>query len=79
MGSNLDLIREILAEYTDLDVAAITEATTIADLDLDSLEVVELTIELEDKFDIDLMEDAVDFETIGQFADAVAKAISEKK
>ncbi len=74
--SNLDRIRHILPSHTDLDV--ITEATTLADLELDSLDVVELVIDIEDEFDIELMEQASDFDTIGEIADAVATQLEKK-
>ena len=44
----------MLAEYKGIDAADITGASTLEDLELDSLDVVELVMALEDEFDVSL-------------------------
>ena len=45
--SNLEKLREVFSQYTD---AEITEGSTFEDLEMDSLTVVEATMEMEDKY-----------------------------
>lgn len=71
----VDRIRDTIAEYTDLNPAIITSTTTLAELELDSLELVAFTMDLEDKFELDLMDASIDFETVGEFADLIAKKL----
>lgn len=55
------------------------ETTFAADLDLDSLAVMDLVAEIEDEFDIVLPLNMLpDLETIGQVADAVQKIAKDK-
>jgi len=43
---------KIIAECKDLDPSEITMASTFKDLDLDSLDLAELAMQVEDEFDI---------------------------
>lgn len=45
---------ELLAEHLDVDASTITEATTFEDLDIDSLDTVEIMMEMEDEFGIEI-------------------------
>lgn len=45
-------VAEILADYKDIDVSAITMDSTFADLGVDSLDTAELIMNLEDEFNI---------------------------
>ena len=47
-------IIEMLAEKVDCDPAEISEETAFADLGIDSLDVAELVMNLEDEFDIEM-------------------------
>lgn len=49
-----ETIVEMLAEKVDCDPAEITEETAFADLGIDSLDVAELVMNLEEEFDIEL-------------------------
>lgn len=64
-------IKEILAEQLGVDVQNITKDTVIReDLGVDSLELYEVLTAIEEEFDIEIDEDAIDtFVTVG---DAVA-------
>lgn len=69
----LSRIREHLAEELEVDPSRIDEATRFKeDLEADSLDLVELTVELEDAYGIRIPDDAaVKILTVGQAADFV--------
>ena len=66
-------VRGILVEQLGVDEDQVTEAASFqADLDADSLDLVELIMELEDQFDMKISdEDAQKIETVGQAVDYV--------
>ena len=68
------LIRAHLADELEVDPDTITEATRFReDLEADSLDLVELTMELEDTYGIRIPdEEAVKIKSVGQAADFVA-------
>ena len=70
----LDLIREHLAAELEVDAARIDEGTRFKeDLEADSLDLVELVMELEDRYGIRIPdEEAARILTVGQAADFVA-------
>lgn len=70
-------ICELLAEKFDVEASTLTKETKIKeDLKADSLDIVELMMELEDKFDITIEdEDAMQLSTIGD----IIKYIEEHK
>lgn len=47
-------IAKILAEYTERDISEIKAESTLNDLELDSLDTVEIMIMLEDEFSVDI-------------------------
>jgi acyl carrier protein len=76
----LDRIRAHLAAELEIDPARIQEDTRFKeDLDADSLDLVELVMELEDRYGIRIPdEEAVKILTVGQAADYVAAHVPEK-
>lgn len=50
----IDKIKEVLADHMDMDVEEITAETSFEDLGIDSLETVEIMMELEDEFGIEI-------------------------
>lgn len=50
----LEKVRELLAEHLDMDANEITEETTFEDLGIDSLDTVEIMMEMEDEFGIEI-------------------------
>ena len=50
----LEKVKELLAEHLEMDAAEISEATTFEDLGVDSLDAVEIMMEMEDEFDIEI-------------------------
>lgn len=74
----LSRIRDHLAEELEVDPSAITDATRFKeDLEADSLDLVELTVELEDHYGIRIPdEEAARILTVGQAADYVAAHVN---
>ncbi|MDE7121237.1 MAG: acyl carrier protein [Oscillospiraceae bacterium] len=69
-------ILELLAEATDTDASEITAETTFADLGIDSLDLTEMAMQLEEEFSITL-EMSPELNTVGKLTEAVEKLIAE--
>ena len=52
----LEEIKEILSEEAGVDVENVTEATTFEELDIDSLDLMQVIMEVETKYDITVEE-----------------------
>jgi acyl carrier protein len=67
MADVLDRVKGIIVDRLDVDAAEVTlEASFKDDLGADSLDVVELVMELEDEFDMEISdEDAEKISTVG--------------
>ncbi len=68
-------VKEVLVEKLGTDESEITEAASFQeDLEADSLDLVELIMELEDRFGVKIPnEDAEKIQTVGQAVDYVAE------
>lgn len=71
--STLDKVVEILVEAKDLEADKITTESTWDDLGLDSLDTVELVMNMEDAFGISL-EMTEDMKTVGDVVKAIDAA-----
>lgn len=63
-------IKEIIASQVDADAIIITDGARFRDLGADSLDVIEMIMEIEDKFDIDIHDDIFEITntcTVGEF------------
>ena len=68
--STLETIKSILQDNLDIDPETVDEDSTFESLGIDSLDMVELICELEDRLDIDLGEPE-GIETLGEFVEYV--------
>ncbi len=71
-----DKLKALIAEQLSVDPADITlEATFVDDLGVDSLDLVELSMALEDEFGIEEMseEDMANIKTVGDLVEYLAK------
>ncbi len=68
--ATIDAVRDILKENLDIDPETVTEDSTFESLNIDSLDMVELICDLEERCDIDFGEpDGI--ETVGQLVEYV--------
>ena len=75
----LERVRDYLAEELEVERSSIGPETRFKeDLETDSLDLVELTVELEDTYDIRIPDDeAARIATVGQAADFVVAHVEE--
>ncbi len=73
----LDSIREVAAEVLSVDPDQVTESARFKeDLDADSLDLVELVMGLEERFDIEVPEEDLEgVTTVGQAVDLVLSKV----
>ena len=50
----IEKVKELLADHLEMDASEITEETTFEDLGVDSLDAVEIMMEMEDEFGIEI-------------------------
>lgn len=74
----LEAMRELGSELLSVEPAQITEEATFGDdLEADSLDLTELVMALEDRFDIEVAEDDLeDVRTVGQAIDVVLASLA---
>jgi acyl carrier protein len=74
----LDTLKEVAAEVLSVDPDQITETARFKeDLDADSLDLVELVMGLEERFDIEVPEDDLEgVTTVGQAVDLVMAKVA---
>lgn len=71
MAETFDRVKKIVVDRLDVEESKVTlEASFKDDLEADSLDVVELVMELEDEFDLEIADE--DAEKIGTVGDAVS-------
>lgn len=77
MATVEERVIEIVSEQLGVDKDKITRETSfVNDLGADSLDTVELVMELEEEFDINIPDDVAEkIQTVGQAVDHIAKAI----
>ena len=73
-------IREIIAKELSIEPAEITRESTMEDLKVESIDLVQIMFAIEEEFDIYLADEEVgfDIENVGQVIDAVNKLIAAK-
>ena len=50
----IEKVKELLADHLEMDISEINDETTFEDLDIDSLDTVEIMMEMEDEFGIEI-------------------------
>ena len=68
--NTFERVCDIIRDNAGADDVELTRETTMADLGLDSLAVVEVVVAIEGEFDIEL-DQSVNPETVGEFVDLV--------
>jgi len=75
MGNGIDTyerIIDIIADTLDIATEELNEDTMFEDLDADSFDMLEMITSIEDAFDLEVPEEALeDFKTIGDVVEAV--------
>lgn len=78
-------ILAIVAKQAKVEVGTLKRETRLSELDLQSIDIVELVFALEDKFDVsvpyspsDLNSAGISFDTIGDIVDAVKRLDTEQ-
>ena len=69
----LEKIAQILKDYKDNQELAITEQTTFAELELDSLDTVELVMNIEEEFSVTI-EMSQDIKSVGDLMKIISAA-----
>ncbi|MBR3629996.1 MAG: acyl carrier protein [Oscillospiraceae bacterium] len=69
-------IIEMLAEATDTEASELTMGTKFSDLGIDSLDMTEMCMELEDEFGIEFTP-SPEIDTVGKLVEAVEKLTNE--
>jgi acyl carrier protein len=82
MQDVLDEIKKIIAKHTSVGAEAMTPATRLDEIDVQSLDLVEIVFEIEDKFKIDVpfnsnTESRLEFATVGQIAAGVQSILAK--
>ena len=68
-GMLLDMMRDLLAQYVDLEDKQVTASTTLIDLGVDSLTAAEVLFALEDRLGVRMQEPAQVPVTVGDVMD----------
>jgi acyl carrier protein len=76
MPTTLEKVLTIAKKHSSVNSESLSESTELSELGLDSLDIVEFTMSVEDEFGISISdEDVPNFKTIGDFV----KHVEEKK
>ena len=80
MASVMERVTEIVADQLGVDKEKITADTSfVNDLGADSLDTVELVMELEEEFDINIPDDAAEkIQTVGQAVKYIEEGVKAK-
>ncbi len=73
----LEKVIKIVAEHLEMEESEITAETTLADLGVDSLDTVEILMEMEDEFGITIDPGDVHVEKVGELADYIASVLDK--
>ena len=73
----------LIREKSEVDASEISNDTPLAEMDIQSLELIDIVLELEDEYDIEIDMNAVEawetFKTVGDVVDAIETAVASSK
>lgn len=69
-----EVVQRVIADKMEIDIVKVTEDATLQDLEIDSLDMVDITMDLEEELGVSL-EDLADVTTVG---DVVAYIVAQK-
>ena len=73
----LETVGRLLADYKHIDPDRVTREAVFADLGIDSLDTVDLVIQIEETFHIIIEQDDA-IETVGELVDIIEKQLSQE-
>ena len=73
----LETVGRLLADYKHIDPDRVTREAAFADLGIDSLDTVDLVIQIEETFHIIIEQDDA-IETVGELVDIIEKQLSQE-
>lgn len=80
MATVVEVVRQIIAEQAAVDMGAVLVTTSLKSLALDSLDAVEITIQLENFYKIDIPSDQIGkFEKVSDVVLYVDSKVKEKQ
>ena len=69
-------VKTLIVDQLDIDEEKISRKTTFEDLDADSLDVVELVMSLEEEFDLEISDEAVEnIKTVADIINYIEKSV----
>ena len=78
MSTTLEKLQQLFIAHFDYKIEELTATTTLENLGLDSLDIIEFMFEIEDEFDIRIPDREFEVKTIQDMVDALDRFISEQ-
>jgi len=78
VSTTLERLKKLFVAHFDYDIEQVTATTTLEDLGLDSLDIIEFMFEIETEFNIKIPDQEFRVRTIQEMVDAVDRFISEQ-
>jgi len=76
--TTLEKLQQLFIAHFDYKIEELTATTTLENLGLDSLDIIEFMFEIEDEFDIRIPDREFEVKTIQDMVDALERFISEQ-
>lgn len=79
MATTLERMKKVICDYSDAKEEDLSLETNMrTDLDLNSLELVNMAVAIEDEFDVEIPDrEALDLETIGDAVELIEKHLND--
>lgn len=74
--STRDQVIEIMAKHTSVDASQITDQSTLEDLGIESLDLVEIIFEIEETFDVEIPYNANEGGAVGLDLDSIDDVVT---